>query len=476
MTTVEPCDGCGRKVSSIKRAYRGKRYCAACYKRIFKRAMCQECGNFARLPMNKPKAICRECERKRPCVRCGRSGRPISKVTVYGNVCNSCALYFNEPKPCEQCGKMSLRLTKVSRLQLDVRVCEQCATQDYSSCPACNRHRLLYKAPDGRKLCKKCLTLGEVDCPECGQTMPAGRGSQCQQCYLKSLLKKRVEIDMAAFTKPIMAKHFEAFGEWLGGHAGYHNAVHSIHRYLNFFKEIEKRWGDIPAYEELVTHFGPQGLRRVLRVKRWMESCGLIYLDEGSKLWESESRQIDVLLRQLPGDGSAQRLLKGYFEKLQERLATGRTSLRSVRLALAPAVALLHEANVQNHIPPNQNVLDRFLSKKPGQRAAISGFVGYLRKSCGIDIVLPSAHDKKMLKLQRRRLEKDMLEQLGGNFDEKTPERWLVGALAYFHGLPLSTARKVKEEALRRLDDGSFIVCWEGKEYWLPNMGDALKE
>lgn len=468
---LQPCDGCGRKVPRIKRVHKGERFCGACYKRIFVRSMCPQCGNFARLPKTNKRAICRTCERNRPCIRCGRSGQPVGKISEYGVVCSSCWPHFAKPKVCALCGEVARKLTRVSRLDLDVQVCEKCARLDHGSCQACGRHRLLVPDTRGRMLCNKCLEQGEVVCPDCGEPMPAGFGKRCQQCYLRDLLNKRIEMDCAAFASPVMTEYFRAFGQWLGEHAGFHNAAMSIHRYLPFFLKVEKQWGDIPEYQELLSFFGPLQLRRVLRVMRWLEEIGLVTPDPKAKQQEATRRQIAGLLKKIPGADPGHVYLRGYYRELQVRMARGRTSLNSARLALTPAVGLLQEAKASGIMPPSQVVLEKYLDKVPGQRAAISGFVGYLRKSYQVDIVLPDVDDEKARQRQRKRLEKEMLSLMREGIDQKPLKRWLPTALAYFHSLPLSEGRKIKEGDVRRLDDGSYVVTWKGQEFWLPVIG-----
>ena len=66
------CDFCAREGVHIKRRHRGLRYCATCYAREFKPGACPGCDRTARLPVDHPAAVCRACERRKPCIRCGR--------------------------------------------------------------------------------------------------------------------------------------------------------------------------------------------------------------------------------------------------------------------------------------------------------------------------------------------------------------------------------------------------------------------
>ena len=83
-----------------------------------------------------------------------------------------------------------------------------------------------------------------------------------------------------------MAEHFQAFGQWLGRNVGGHKAALTIHGYLPFFIDIERKWKAIPEYGILLTHFGASRLRQVLLVMRWMEESGLVVVDEEAKMEE----------------------------------------------------------------------------------------------------------------------------------------------------------------------------------------------
>lgn len=137
------CDECGRRTLTIHRRYKDHRYCGSCYAREFVKRYCPRCGGIARLPKSTPEAICRKCEASGPCVRCGISGKPIGKITPYGVVCASCSPYFRPEKPCDVCGRLSHRLTRVHRYSDDLRRCEKCTRVDFGTCKLCRRYRKL---------------------------------------------------------------------------------------------------------------------------------------------------------------------------------------------------------------------------------------------------------------------------------------------------------------------------------------------
>jgi len=467
----QQCDECGKPAVKIWRVYKGHRYCSTCYARVFKRRICPGCGNFARLPKNQPNAVCQRCEINKPCARCGKTDYEIGKITIYGPVCNACLPYFHEPKPCGLCGKLSIFLSRVKRLNIEVPVCPSCARPDHGNCQACRRHRLLTEAPDGRMLCNVCLEKGNVPCPECGETMPAGYGRRCEACYWKSLLEKRIKMDCAAFSSPQMAAFFEAFGQWLGRKVGAKKAASTIHRYLSFFIEIEQQWKEIPKYDMLLAHFGTLRLRRMLLPVSWMEERGFIVPSAVAKEDDSNRRRITTILNKFPTGSPEQVLLSGYHQLMIKSLEADKTTIGSIRLALSPAAALLLKAKDMKCMPPNQKVLDTYLETTPGQRAALSGFICYLRDTHEVKITLPKPNTEKAQRNRKKKLEAEMLVlmQEGGNSDEFM-RRWLSVALAYFHGLPKKVGKTMPNDQIAEQENGGFNVTWKEQIYWVPSV------
>lgn len=465
---TQRCDECGKDVAQIWRVHKGHKYCSTCYSREFKRRLCPKCGNFAKLLKSDPNAICQKCQVAKPCTRCGKTDYEVGKITSYGPVCGHCATYFREPEPCEVCSKPSKRLTRVSRLGHDLRVCPSCARVDHGVCEACRRNRLLEQAEGGHMLCKTCHEQGEVSCPTCEQPMPAGRGKQCEACYWRGLLVKRVAMDCAAFSAPEMGEHFRAFGDWLGKEVGLHKAAITLHRYLPFFLDIEKQWKTIPEYAVLLKHFGTPRLRRVLLPMKWMQEANLVMPDKLANQEDSDQRRIAATLDKVGKSTKERIILDGYHKALMLDLKKEETTLRSIRLAMTPAAALLLKGREMKKMPPSQKVLDSYLEQTPGQRAAVSGFVCHLRDKHGADIALPKVNSGKALLNRRKKLEAEMLAlmQEGGE-GEKFRQQWLSVALAYFHGLPKNIERHLVNERIESVENG-LTVTVKSENYWIP--------
>lgn len=298
--------------------------------------------------------------------------------------------------------------------------------------------------------------------------MPAGYGTRCSRCYWRDLLEKRIQLDCAAFSSRMIAKHFTAFGEWLLAQVGEQKSAITIHRYLPFFSEIEQQWEDIPEYNILLAHFGTARLRQALLPMRWMETVGLVIPDESAKAENSEYHRITTTQGRFPPLSNKRILLDGYLQVLYIRLKEGKITLSSVRLALTPAAGLLDSISEDAQTLPNQKNLENYLTKKPGQRAAISGFVQYLHKVHHAKLRLPEKNPAQAKQLRRKKLGTELLLLMkNGDNNETCKRKWISVALAYFHGLNKNIGRKIPIFELTQIDDG-LVISWSNMDYWLP--------
>lgn len=470
-TGERACGQCGRVVQKCHRIYKGTCLCNTCYARDFKPRPCPRCGDVARLPRKDPEAICRSCQGDHPCVRCGKTNFKVDRWTPYGPACKVCAKYFREPEPCEGCGEPSRRLRQISRKNREFRLCDRCARADFGSCQACRRHRSLRESPDGRLLCQTCLEEGEIPCPSCGQAMPAGKGSQCEHCYRKELLAKRIRMNRGGLETHLMGRCFGEFGEWLADEVGTHKASVTINQYLAFFQEIEARWRKIPDYRALLKAFGAAYLRRHLLPMRWMEKSGLVTVDEILKREDSERRRIANLLGYFPKGTKEREIIEAYYRRLAARWYARETSARSLRLALRPAADLLDMGRYMGQVPPDQRAFEEFLRKKPGQRAALSGFMSYLREAYGIILSSPKLEGGDRRQKRKDALEKELLDIMDNNEGlEHKWRAWVAVGLAYFHGLPKKVGRTIGKGRISFNADGSFTINWKGELYWVPGF------
>ena len=462
------CGECSRTTTKFARVYRAVGYCRNCYSRLFKPGKCTGCGKEARLPWHLPEAICHDCERSGPCVRCGKVVKRLGKRTANGPACPSCARYFRAPEPCEVCGTPSQHLSRVARLGHNKRICPQCASADHGTCSACGRNRLLTNASDGRQLCARCADQGEIPCPECGRPMPAGRGKRCVDCYYEQLADKRITIDCNAFSTQEFAIHFADFGKWLSRTRGTRKASLTIHGYLAFFLEIEREWSEIPGYDRLLVHFSAKGLRQALLPVLWMTETNLVVPDGESKEADSDRRRIESTLGRVPPGTPASAMLARYHHSLTRRVKAGRIKHRSVRLALASASGLLVTAIELGRDSPDQRTLDVYLKKAPGQRDGVSGFLTHLRDEHGFALSLPKRNKLSAQRKRRQKLKNELALLMRDDADGTSVDtEWIRAALCYFHDLPRKEANSVMYgNAIP--DQGGLCITVNRRRYWIP--------
>lgn len=466
------CEGCGASFFTVKKIYKQQRYCSTCYARLFKRRACPRCASVARLPTFDSKAVCQRCLSGSPCVRCGRTGRRVGRMTPYGPACNSCAHYFTQPQPCEICGTYSTRRSRVVADGRTVKACPKCARIGFETCALCRRNRQLTLRPDGRKLCWLCSTVGTISCWCCGADMPAGVGKECNECYWQRTFRKRVAMDVEALRSAEVKDDFLRFGDWLPSHTDYKKAARSINRYLLFFREVEKHCSWPPAYSDLLTHFGAESLRRTRLPVTWLIENRGVAVDGRARALDSEQRRIEVCLASGVG-GQQREALSGYYSLLMSRVSTEQTSLRSVRLALSTATSLLIEVHRHTDELPDADEISRFLRHAPGRMASLTGFIHYLnlRFEAEIDIQILRGKAKSF---GRRNLEHELFTLFKRTrAGEDVTERWILVGLKYFYSL---TRRSMRGITVRPLADGNgFEVSFERQNYWIPSPCDAAQ-
>lgn len=468
------CHGCGRAMPKAKKIYKGQRYCGACYSRLFKRQMCPGCGNHARLPVKSLNPAqddhCSACERAAPCFRCGKTGFEVALRSAYGPVCKVCVPYFRNPETCEVCGQLSQRIAVSSVTGL--RSCQKCREPAKATCPSCRRHRVLVEDSDGEMQCKLCHEEGERSCPSCGNQMPAGRISECEPCYWTGLLSKRVEINLNGLNA-VLGKAFLAFSLWLLERSGPHNAALSINAHYLFFRELEVTWGNVPSYERLLDHFGAAKLRRAENPMRWLEKSGYVHVCVASRENHTEKRRIEAVLAELE-DGWSQKLLSGYHAVLLLRVNRQETDLRSVRLALRAATNFLRSARLAHEAKPAMKAVEAFWRNSPGQIAALTGFIGHLNRTCGLQ--LEAKPDKRWLqKAKKAKAERELVALLRDQCQGDFEVRWIAKALIYFHDLSRVNRKALAYRTERFDNTDGFSVEHGTSRLWVPAASSFLR-
>lgn len=462
------CNGCNKAVNQIKKRYKGKKYCSACYSRIFKKKRCPCCQEFARLPKNDEQAICNECIKQQPCIRCNQQGKPIGKLTEYGAVCNSCSVYFRPIEPCERCNTPSQTLTRISRFNDDLRVCPKCATRDYETCPSCHKYRLLEIDEHEDKLCKKCKTVEKKSCLNCSLMIAPGCGELCDECYWNKNLNNKLERNKILFENQFLKDKYIEYVEWLNQSIGVHKAALNINKHTDFFLKTESLWiNSIPTYLSLLQLLRTTGLRKFELVMRWLNEVHLVSVESKFKNLCSEIDQIEKLIDGLESNPIGQEVLNAYKNRMLFKVKSGTTSMRSVRLAIKPATSLIHYVFSIGVSLPSTAHVKAYLTKYPGQAATLTGFINFLNEQYDTDIdYLTLKKSNFIIKTRKRKLEQELLQMLSSVHEIDTIV-WVKKGLQLFHNMGYRESLAVKAEMIVEVQDG-YEIFFKDQNYWLP--------
>jgi len=298
--------------------------------------------------------------------------------------------------------------------------------------------------------------------------MPAGCGKRCSQCYWV----ERCERGSTQLVELLKAKRvrdaFIAFAAWLQTQVSAQRSALRLRRHVEFFEMLDRAGGDTWTSEFLLKEFGTATLRKYELPVRWLRLQTGVALSEEDKSREADGRRVRNAISSMPEGTAARELLGAFQQELERRRAAGKLTERSMRLAFRPAAALLKVEDPQGSRPPSQSALEQYLKEVPGQRAALSTFVGFLKASQQIELRMPPKPAASSV-LARKALEKQIAALMAQPVDAAlVAKRWTSLALRYFHHLSASDANTVCNESTHQQGDSGTVLVYRGQEYWIP--------
>ena len=450
------CSICGK--AQVTRKFQEEYYCANCYAKWFKKKACKGCGQLKRI--HRSGELCLECERKTDCVRCGKTAGTfeVGMISPYGAVCSACVRYFREEKECSECGKMTR-----DRYRSPVKnesVCLSCYRKyTFGTCKNCRRYRKIHN--EEKRLCKKCDEQLLSTCPKCKGEMPSGYGKVCPDCARRTLLFNMIRLNVHIFRNKAVKTAYKKFIFWYMRKCGLSVALHKGADFMQFFIDCDEIWQQIPDYAELVTHFKPNGLRANLTILRWLLDTNQIIVDEALKDDLAELERIQALFNKLKESVPC---IASYYRKLQRRCDEGKTSLKSVRLALQPAIDLISTNEITDY--PTQDQLNQYLVKKSGQTAAITGFINHLKSEYHRELEI----DRKLIQqIKTKQLKKHCSQRLVELYkkSELTDNEQVELIYVVLYSLHSIEVKKPKQDKILLLDGVAYYRS-EDKDYFLP--------
>ncbi|ABO10689.2 hypothetical protein JUNP543_2638 [Acinetobacter baumannii] len=298
----------------------------------------------------------------------------------------------------------------------------------------------------------------------------AGCADLCDDCYWHQNLWNKFDQNQKVFESSDLKQQYENYIGWLEKKVGSHKAALYINKHTHFFIKTEIDWNQsVPTPKQLLVRLRSSGLRKFELVMQWLEEVHDIRIDMDNKKSCSERDQMEKLVQRILQPSLAYDVVLEYKNKLEEKIKRGETSIRSARLAVKPAVALMLSMEGESAQLPNLEHVKAYLAEYSGQAAALTGFINFLNENYGASIDYLKLKKSDFLKTkQKKKLEMELiaLTQTDLN-DSELILSWVRNGLRYFHQLPYIDALKIKTEMITEIEDG-FTVVLNGQYYWLP--------
>ena len=415
---------------------------------------------------------------ERTCAACGRGFTGKAGRMIEGRpVCQVCANGLRDPVPCAACGRPTRRPGRAPGQ--DGSVCEPCRRQDtHATCRVCSRHRRIGLVDDnGRAVCVGCA--GEVPaarhCPDCGGRLPGGGNAPCRTCDLRRRVARQVTLNAESLDRSWVRALFIDFCAWEGLTQASPSLTRRLGAYARCFAAIGESCADRSevSQERLLALLGAEGLRRNHLVVRFL--ARRLVLDWSPQRAEAfvEAGRIEAVLAAADGRpwGGALQAYHGHLA-LDDAL-----QFKTVRFYLNAAAGLLAQAGHADLALLQQSEVERYLRRKPGQRASLARFLAYAAHIAGTQVVLPPKKRQADPKARERGLlreTRDLLDRLDRAAGADDGRALLATAISLIYAVPLSAVLALKRSEVAA--EGAAATLWpEGLAIVLaPALAEAL--
>lgn len=472
------CDYCHEKLSEWDYRYHGKHYCRKCYNYLFHFKICSVCNKRRKVYYSLKPPICKFCQVKnKPCIRCGKKEYSFGKITEHGPVCNSCAKYFTEQKTCSECKTKNLNVSNRKLPDGATKLlCQKCYNKKLPVCNSCGYRRKPYSylLDNHKPICNICSIEVERECKQCHKPFPAGFGNICSNCITKNSIDKKTAFISSSLSEH-MSKYFKEFSVWLHKRRGSSFTSNHIQHYHKYFFDIDElcsELGRLPIYEEVVDKFTVAQTRKYLSVTIFFDEKGLIKVDKGIQEEYANLGMIDKYLDTFKSYSYRHKLLHGYFEYLYNKYKNGKTTIRSIRLALTPAIKLLEYCDHFNTEKPDMNILSGYLWLYPGQKSSITGFINFLKNKFKYEL---SIMDAPKIVLKRPKTSKKILKQrlidlLRTNQETKNSQDLIKTAIGYLHEIEIPSNVFINFSCIKTHTDKTVFIYLANYKFYLPSF------
>ena len=463
-------------------------------------AKCVGCGCMTRLGDKNGNPFCRTCSLKdRKCMRCNKALPQAAKTFAEGAVCSTCYIHYKQPKPCPDCGFLSLRLSRnATKGFTQYPVCEYCQRKGNITCAECGKNRSPAGVRvDGKPICKSCKLRGDNPfiCKTCGKNGKPHSKDTCQACYWIKYAEKRFKDSVALLTHEWSRDAFQKFYvELMTRQNPKVIATTKLERYFLFFAKLDSAFDDpkIITANHLIKSLGADGLRRYSVPYSFLAKEKIIPNITHETLEESsEIRRQKLIIEHAKGTWYLP-LLERFYQnlfKINERYASRgwkgenrRYVQRTITAGLRAASKFLMVVTKKHRVTSLQQIqqtdYDRFLSEHNGYRVSIRAFMRYLNRKEKLfnPLSQPTVITglPEGIFLPRSKYEELLIAWLNPN-NESLKES-LICSLMLLYAQPAVRVVRLSLYDLAKRRDGSFKLAMGRTEITLDNrVGEILE-
>lgn len=455
------CSACGNPMAKAKKIYRGKAVCTKCYARLFKQRPCSKCGKQMRAYVGLETPVCDACIRStRTCLRCDKPTPRAGLMVGDRAVCPSCAPYFRKPGVCSRCGGKSARLSRVTGVS-DELICDKCQRElTAATCRNCGKHRKVHSwNEEGRAICKSCAEQPGIvhSCPDCGSEVPGGGAAVCSDCSMRRTLRRKANALSIQYKNDRLKQLWMGFSEWLIAENYVSKALAKLPSYAVTLAKVGRELGDgeEPSNAHLASALSASDLQQSGLLACYLGSVGVLTSDNTERAGWSDAKRIAaavVAVRREPWGCEIDKFA-AYLAKPDRAI-----SIRTQRLYVRSAVALMEFAEVDRVAKVTEEKLAAFVRRRPGHRASLSAWLRFLKETHNISLALPK---KRLPKLRSMKSQVDevgtLLTALGSTKSPRAQMAFLAKLLSLLYAMPLETVLRLSSGEIVDSEDGLAI-------------------
>lgn len=460
------CNYCKNILTNWDYRYKEEHYCRICYEKLFILKTCLSCNKIKRIYRYSEKPLCKFCEVKDlPCNRCGKTSFKVGKILKNGVVCNSCIKYYQEQKICTSCNQEKINVSKRTLTDGSKKLlCGNCYNKTLPICSSCGYRRVAYSYDKNNKtICKICSIEIKRKCISCHKLIPAGYGNICKECNsLKTLNKKTFNLSNSL--SKYLNSVFIEFSNWLLKRRNSEFTALNIQHYYGYFfilDEICLEFKRLPTYEEIVSNLTVRKTREYLLVTIFLNEMKIITINNKIKEEYANLDMIDKYLNTFKKGTRNHSLIEKYYLFLLQKLDKNQTTIRSIRLALTPAVKFLNYCENFKNSTPSNYILEGYLWCYGGQKATITGFINFLQKEKKLNISIKNINSFDFIasSTSKEILKERFLDMLRRPSIPKTKEQYLYKiAISYLHNIEIPKNVYINKNEIKQDKNDNFYL------------------